>query len=1114
MKKRKILYLFPLAALVLSGCTFQEGWEITKNWTNEKVFTPVVDFFKGLLGIEDKKEEKKEDEEKPTPGPEGGGEGEGEGGGGGEQEGPQTEHQGTEQDPYSAEDAVLVANSLEADGVTSASYYIKGTVEYFEEAFDASYGNYSFMMEGGFIAWRLKYGPTYQKFNDGDIAVGDDVTVYAQIQNFKGEKPETKGGYVVKVEKQEIDAQVTDLAITGTPKTAYLSGETYSNEGLRAIASFDNGEQQDVTLAATWTYSKETAEVGDTTLNITAQYKNVSNSINVSVTVQDSSNPEHAGTEQDPYTGADAMIVGNKLDAGQATEASYYIKGTVVSFEESFNPTYGNFSFKIDGGFIGWRLKYGPNYTAFTDASDLEVGDEVTMYAQIQNYSGKPETKGGYIVEIDKPVVAPTSIELSQSSLTLEVGQMAQLTATVLPANATNKNVEWTVAQTTGAISCENGLVTALNEGTATVTATALGDPTVTASCEVTVNAATKTLTSVVMSGTPKTEYFAGEAYSREGLTLSAVYSDQSQEDVTAVATWEISKETAEDGDTSITITATYNNLSDSMNVAVTVTLKPGSEQLPYTVAEARAAIDNSGDVTGVYATGIVSQIVTAFNSQYNNVSFNISADGSTTADQLQAYRCKATSADDVAVGDTVTVKGNLKKYNSTYEFDAGCTIEARVQPTVVSVAISGTPAQTEYGVGDSYNHNGLVAIATLSNGGQVDVTSAAVWTPSKATAEQGDVEITYTATYDGVESAAFPIEVTISSSPVVVPGSEEQPYTTAQARDAIDNNGNKTGVYTAGIVNRIAYAYSASSKNMSFYFSDDGSTTNEVEAYKLSAETDPNVEVGDYVVVYGDLTKYNTTYEVNTGCTLAVHTKATVQSVTISGTASQTEYAVGASYNHNGLTATAHLSTNVDVDVTDKATWNFSPVTASLGDTSVSISATYGGVTSTAVNVAVTVSSEVQPVTESYKKVTDASDLEIGDKIVITNQDSTYGLGEYAGGNNVPGTAVSAANNELTIGSASELVLEDAGNGNFYIKIGSAYLYAAAASKNQLKAKASKDSTNGVWAFTYESGHMSIVATGSSNRNVMQYNPNNGSPIFSCYASASQTALQVYRFC
>ena len=116
--------------------------------------------------------------------------------------------------------------------------------------------------------------------------------------------------------------------------------------------------------------------------------------------------------------------------------------------------------------------------------------------------------------------------------------------------------------------------------------------------------------------------------------------------------------------------------------------------------------------------------------------------------------------------------------------------------------------------------------------------------------------------------------------------------------------------------------------------------------------------------------------------------------------------------------------------------------------------------------------------------------------------------------GNNVPAVDVSASNNVLSIGTSSELVLEDAGNGHFYIKIGEAYLYAAGSSKNYLKAKASKDDANGVWEFTYSSGHMNIVAYGSTNRNVMQYNPNNGSPMFACYASASQTALQVYRYC
>ena len=100
----------------------------------------------------------------------------------------------------------------------------------------------------------------------------------------------------------------------------------------------------------------------------------------------------------------------------------------------------------------------------------------------------------------------------------------------------------------------------------------------------------------------------------------------------------------------------------------------PGSQDNPYTVDEAFSAIDSGTGLTNVYAKGIISKIVTAFNSQYNNTSFNMSADGTASGNQLQAYRIVASSADDYAVGDGVIVTGTLKKYNSTYEFDAGCT--------------------------------------------------------------------------------------------------------------------------------------------------------------------------------------------------------------------------------------------------------------------------------------------------------------------------------------------------------------------------------------------------------------------------------------------------------
>lgn len=118
------------------------------------------------------------------------------------------------------------------------------------------------------------------------------------------------------------------------------------------------------------------------------------------------------------------------------------------------------------------------------------------------------------------------------------------------------------------------------------------------------------------------------------------------------------------------------NSNSDVATATYTILAHAGTEADPYTVADARAAIDANAGLTDVYATGIVSGIVTAYNSDYKNISFNISTDGETTSDQLQAYRCEGienvTDASKVQVGDIVVIKGNLTKYNSTYEFAQG----------------------------------------------------------------------------------------------------------------------------------------------------------------------------------------------------------------------------------------------------------------------------------------------------------------------------------------------------------------------------------------------------------------------------------------------------------
>ena len=70
--------------------------------------------------------------------------------------------------------------------------------------------------------------------------------------------------------------------------------------------------------------------------------------------------------------------------------------------------------------------------------------------------------------------VAVSKITVSPKTLNLEVGQTGTLTATVTPDNATDKTVTWTSSdKNVATVDKDNGTVTPVGEGTATITATA-----------------------------------------------------------------------------------------------------------------------------------------------------------------------------------------------------------------------------------------------------------------------------------------------------------------------------------------------------------------------------------------------------------------------------------------------------------------------------------------------------------------------------------------------------------------------------------------------------------------------------------------------------------------
>ena len=108
-----------------------------------------------------------------------------------------------------------------------------------------------------------------------------------------------------------------------------------------------------------------------------------------------------------------------------------------------------------------------------------------------------------------------------------------------------------------------------------------------------------------------------------------------------------------------------------------------GTEADPYNVSaaiKAASALDASGKVENVYVSGIISEMGEVSTS-YGNATYYISDDGKTD-NQFEIYRGyylngdKFTSADQIKVGDKVTVLGTLVNFNGkTLEMTAGSKI-------------------------------------------------------------------------------------------------------------------------------------------------------------------------------------------------------------------------------------------------------------------------------------------------------------------------------------------------------------------------------------------------------------------------------------------------------
>ena len=281
------------------------------------------------------------------------------------------------------------------------------------------------------------------------------------------------------------------------------------------------------------------------------------------------------------------------------------------------------------------------------------------------------------------------------------------------------------------------------------------------------------------------------------------------------------------------------------------------------TVAEAKAAIDAAGStpIENQYVTGIISQI-DGYDGTHHSITYWISADGTTT-DQLEVYSGKGLNGadfaglSDLSLGDEVIVKGTLKNYKGTDEFDMNSQI-IQLNRTIAA------PTFTPDGGGFLTTLN--VALASATEGAEVRYTVDGSDPISTSTLYENPIELSATTT---IKAAAFKDEfVSVIVLRTFTKGTK---ITVAEALAALDSSSPIENQFVYGKVST-APTSNPNSGRLTYKISDDGAAVDELEVYNgyglngaaFADKTD--LQVGDEVTIYGTLKIYNEKKEFDGG--------------------------------------------------------------------------------------------------------------------------------------------------------------------------------------------------------------------------------------------------------
>ena len=381
---------------------------------------------------------------------------------------------------------------------------------------------------------------------------------------------------------------------TGTASATFSGDLAYSGEGSPAA---------DLELTATLVSAQQSdgAEiaVNATTGAVTVNYPSTAYCADVAAAVQKYSNLTGTSTygsksfslsQQTAFlnfviTFEDGTATGTALSAVVSNNSAAICTADVTTVTES-EKVVAKFVLPIAGSttLSGATVKMG-------DKDAIAFGASQTLAGKVYNVA---KTQA-------ETIIAVTSVELDADEMTLTVGDEGQLQATVAPEDATDADVDWSSSDVSVATVDGAGNVTAVAEGTATITAKA-GDKA--ATCTVTVKAATIAVTSVELDADEMTLKVGDEGQLQatvapENAANKSVTWSSSNE---SVATVEQNGKISAVGVGEATITVTTTDGGKTATCKVTVNKKAGA--ISYATASVNKTFGDANFTNELTKTG------------------------------------------------------------------------------------------------------------------------------------------------------------------------------------------------------------------------------------------------------------------------------------------------------------------------------------------------------------------------------------------------------------------------------------------------------------------------------------------------------------------------------